>query len=236
MPGYVPRCPVFEFRPRISHDSGTRLDAEAYGIQLPGGLAAEHVREPTFVSPERMVSLLRSERGGGNSLGVVHGLTRADFSLRFSDLDRQWRLLDVGCSSPAWVFQGGDIYLETSIDVFVLEGDRPRRNDAVSRQIFAIIMEHELEHVADEIDIVSRWMPSNAYRDRLVRRYLTDAQPLSERTFSHWFRTEHFEEWLKSGLWAPEHNRRQSEKDSPENYAALQDRIDRLRVQQVNRP
>lgn len=235
MPGSVARCPVFAFRPRILHRNPSRLDAERLRIEVPEGLSSEHVREPTFVSPERMQALLRTRGGGGSGLGVVHGLTRAEFSLRFSDFDRQWRQNRRDASFPSWTFQGGDIFLEVTLEVFVLEGDRPGSGDPAGRQIFGVIMEHELEHVADEIDIVSRWMPPRAYRDRMVRRYLADGRPVDDRMFRGWFRTGRFERWLKNGHWAPEHNRRQRRRDSPEAYRALQERIDRLRIRQTNR-
>lgn len=233
---YYRHCPVFEFRPRIVHRNETPLDVERYGIGLPPSLPAEHPREPTFVTPERMLALLRvgqSQRSAAG-IGIVHGLTRAEFSLRFDDFERQWRRVTSG-AHPAWVFQGGDVYFELAIEVFVLEGDRPDPDDPVSERIFGLIMEHELLHVADEIDIVSDWMPPRAYADRMVRRYLADARPVHQRMFRAWFRTDQFEEWLEQGLWAREHNRRKSLRDSPEEYGALQKQIDDLRASRTRR-
>lgn len=236
MSGGPARCPAFRFRDRVRHRNPSSLDVEGLGLDLPDGLSPEHARRPTFVPPERMLRLLRNRRGGTGRLGVVHGLTRADFSLRFSDFDRQWRRTRSGGGPASWVFQGGDVYLEVTLEVFVLEGDRPSSGDRAGRRIFKIIMEHELEHVADEIELVRHWMPPRAYRDRMVRRYLADGQPVQERMFRNWFRTDQFERWLRNGLWAPEHNRRQARRDSPERYRELQERIDEQRRRQVNRP
>ncbi|MCK5439966.1 MAG: hypothetical protein KAI97_08475 [Gemmatimonadetes bacterium] len=232
----IHRCPVFQLRPTVTHGNRSLLDAGQSGIRVPQGLSGDDVRQPTYITPERMLSLLRSQQQSGNRLGVVHGLTKAHFSLRFSDVGRQWRRVEMGHSRAAWVFQGGDIFFDICIDVFVLEGDRPQGNDSISRQIFAVIMQHELEHVADEIDIIRRWMPPRAYRDRMVRSYLADARPVTDRMFRNWFRTRQFEDWLRMGLWAPEHNRRKASRDSPENYRALQEEIDQLRIRATNRP
>lgn len=233
---YHRHCPVFEFRPRIIHRNETALDVDRYGIQLPTDFSADHAREPSFVTPERMLGLLRTRQAGatGSGLGVVHGLTKAEFSLRFDDIDRQWTRETSGGNS-AWVFQGGDVYFEVAIEVFVLEGDRPDPDDAVSEQIFAVIVEHELLHVTDAIDIVSDWMPPRAYADRMVKRYLADAQPVQDRMFRAWFRSNQFEQWLEVGLWAREHNRRDALRDAPAEYAALQERIDNLRASRTRR-
>jgi hypothetical protein len=45
-----------------------------------------------------------------------------------------------------------------------------------------------------------------------------------------------FQSWLKDGLWAPEHNRRDSVRDAPHQYTALQRQIDDIRIQMTNRP
>lgn len=227
---YHRHCPVFEFRPRIVHRNATELDIERYGIELPSGLAARHAREPTFVTPERMLELLRTlpSEGSGKKLGVVHGLTRAEFSFRFDDFDRQWRKETSG-GRPVWVFQGGDAYFEVEIEVFVLEGDRPDPDDPVSERIFALIVEHELLHVADEIEIVSDWMPPRAYADRVVRRHLAHGEPVPDRLFQDWFGRQ-FESWLKNTLWVREHNRRKSLRDAPAEYGDLERKIDDLRA------
>lgn len=230
-------CPVYQFLPRILHQHDLLFPTSLYGVRVPTGLSSIHIRVPTFVTPAQMISLLRSQRmASTGGLGIVHGLTTVDFAVRFSDMARQWQRVSRRDGPPLWQFRGGDVYLEILLNIYILEGDRPVSNDPISQQIFSIIMEHELEHVADEIDIVSRWMPPRAYQDPMVQRYLGQAQMLEDRTFHHWFTETHFSDWLKDGIWAPEHNRRAAMRDSPSNYGSLQRQIEQLRIRQVNQP
>lgn len=97
-------------------------------------------------------------------------------------------------------------------------------------------MEHELLHVLDEVDIVSRWMPPEAYKDDMVLKYLTNAEAVDNAMYQSWFRGAGFTNWLKDGLWSPEHNRRKDIRDSAQQYAKLQSRIEDLRVAITNRP
>lgn len=230
-------CPVYEFKPRISFGNDLLLPAAMYGIRVPPGLPSTSVPAPNFIDPTTMVSLLRSGDGGhGPSLGVTHGLTRTEFAVTFPNPARQWRQVRTSAAVPSWQFQGGDVFFDTTITVYVLEGDRPQTNDDLSRQLFAIIMEHELLHVLDEIDIVSRWMAPEASKDDKVLKYLSNAEPVDNAMFQSWFRGNGFSNWLKDGLWAPEHNRRGSIRDDPLQYAALQRQIDDIRIQMINRP
>jgi hypothetical protein len=113
-----------------------------------------------------------------------------------------------GGSVPFWQFYGGDVYLDLTITVSILDGDRPQPNDDLSRRLFAIIMEHELLHVLDEIDIVSKWMPMNLYRDNMVLKYLSNTEPVDNAMFQSWFKGNGFSDWLKGGFWAPDQNAR----------------------------
>ncbi len=226
-------CPVYNFVPSVLHQNSLLFPASLYQVSVPPSLSSYDIRPPTFVSPEQMLNLSRPQEGS-TSLSIVHGLTTVDFTVRFSNLARQWQPVSRQ-GRTLRQFRGGDIYLEITLNVYILEGDRPLPDDAYTQQIFSIIMSHELEHVADEIDIVSRWMPGRAYQDSLVRCYLSEAQAMEERAFRHWFTQSHFSDWLKNGLWADEHNRRASTRDSPGNYRQLQQQIDGIRRVQVNR-
>lgn len=232
----IQRCPEYQFKPRIVFGNDLCLPTSLYGVEIPNGLTMAQVRAPTYVSPTQMLEKLRSRSSGrtNGGLGVVHGLTTAEFSIAFPNMTRQWPQVSAQGRGPMRQFQGGDVYLQITLDVFILEGDRPAPNDDISQQIFAIIMEHELEHVADEIDLVRRWMPARIRRDERVRRYLTDAQALSEQGYQHWIAGTGLTNWVKNGIWAPEHNRRSAHRDSPANYGALQSRIDQLRIRASN--
>ena len=230
-------CPIYEFKPRVSFGNDLLLPAGYYGIRVPAGLSQSSVPAPNFVNPATMVSLLQSPgHGHGRGLGVTHGLTTTEFAVCFSNFARQWRQVNTSASVPSWQFQGGDVFFEVTITVYVLEGDSPQPNDDLSRQLFAIIMEHELLHVLDEIDIVNRWMAPQTYQDNMVLRYLSNAGPVDNAMFQSWFRGRGFSNWLKDGLWTPEHNRRGGVRDAPNQYATLQRKIDDIRIQMTNRP
>lgn len=230
-------CPVYQFKPRISFGNDLLLPAGMYNIRVPSGFSSASVPAPNFIDPTTMISLLQSaDRDHGRGLGVTHGLTTTEFSVTFPNLAQQWRQVRTGAAFPFWQFQGGDVFFDTKITIYVLEGDRPQVNDDLSRQLFAIIMEHELLHVLDEIDIVSRWMAPEAYKDDKVLRYLSNAEPVDNAMFQSWFRGSGFSNWLRDGLWVPEHNRRGSGRDSAHQYNALQRQIDDIRIQMTNRP
>jgi hypothetical protein len=231
------RSTAYTFKPRIQFGNELLLPALLYGIRVPPGLSPGRVPAPNFITPQTMVSLLQAQQSGhGRGLGVTHGLTKTEFAVCFANFNQQWRQVRTGTSLPAWQFQGGDVFLQATITVYVLDGDRPQANDPLTDQLFAIIMEHELLHVVDEIDTVSNWMPARAAQDEMARKYLLAAEPVDNPMFQLWFRGDGFTKWLQDGLWAPEHNRRARIRDAPAEYARLQEQIDNIRVQMINRP
>jgi len=230
-------CPVYNFKPRITLGNDLLLPASLYGIRIPPGLSPSGIPAPNFVTPAVMVSMLKDPQSHHQTgLHVVHGLTTSEFGASFANIAQQWRQVPKGSSAPFWQFYGGDVYLDLTITVSVLEGDRPQPNDDLSRRIFAIIMEHELLHVLDEIEIVRTWMPTKLPADNMVLKYLTNAEPVDNAMFQSWFKGSGFSDWLKGGFWAPEHVRRGSLRDSPAQRAALEDQINDLRIKMVNRP
>ena len=95
------------------------------------------------------------------------GYTRSDLTLRFVNFSRQWRF-----EASRWHYQGGQICLELTLGIFADERaeDRP--------ECLSMILTHELKHVADEIDIVTNWLPRRAPIE-LRSRFA----PLGERAF-----------------------------------------------------
>lgn len=229
-------CPVYKLKPRISFGNDQLLDAGSYRIQIPPQLAASNAHAPVFVDAGKINSLRQTAGGGhGPGLGVTHGLTVTDIDIGFSNLSQQWRQVRTSAAMPSWQFVGGDVFLDATITVYVYDGDRPDLSDKLKTDIFAIIMQHELLHVLDEIDIVSRWMVPQVYSDEKVTRYLTNAELVDYSMFRSWFQGDLFSNWLKDGIWAPEHNRRGSLRDGAHQYAKLQSEIQDLQVQMINR-
>jgi len=250
-------CPVWNFRPRVHFHNELLMPASLFGIQVPPGLS-DAVPAPIYVSVEEMMRLSRSGSSGGTTgggLGIVHGRVTSDFSIRFASLQEQWVPVTPdgapgratagprgpgSFAAPAggarwWQFRGGDVHLELKLGLYLLEMVRPDPADDLSVQIFAVVVEHELLHVADEIDVLTRWLPSEAYRDDMVRRYLSEARPVDDSMFQHWFRGSGFQRWIEH-TWAQEHNRRAALRDSPAEYAVVRRRLEELESRRINRP
>lgn len=220
------------FTTRIDYFNPSSLQPERLPrIQVPAGVAA---RMPTFVDMDR---LLREKRRqlpplvGASSvrdpgaLSVVRGLTMAHFYLDFSDFGAQWREVNLrGLTEPQWQFLGGSIQIVAAIEVFVLESYRPEV-DSTNSALFALILEHELHHVRDSIDIAVSFMPSRLFGDELSQRYLIDRQPMARRSLAHYFEGHRlprnlateldqprsglgYETLMRGNHWGPEADRR----------------------------
>jgi hypothetical protein len=223
----------FTFTPRIRYLTTPLQGASLYGIRIPKGLSASDVPTPIYLTPEQMLKQQRTDPNSGKTgagLGIVHGLTTAEFTVSFADMKTQWQNVSTGSSRPSWQFQGGDIFFDVTIGVYVLEGDRPSTTEK-SRKIFGVIMEHELLHVWDDVDIVTNWMPTQSLQDDMVKKYLHDAKPVDDGMFRNWFQGEGFQSWIRDGFWASERNSRQKKRDAATEYAALTKKINDLRSQ-----
>jgi hypothetical protein len=78
---------------------------------------------------------------------------------------------------PTWSFQGGTVYFDLSLSVYVDEGFGQHP------EALALVLEHEWLHVADEIETVTRYLPAQAPNNQHLRRYLIDGEPVDERRF-----------------------------------------------------
>lgn len=52
---YRQYCPVYHFVPSILHQNATLFSASLHQVSAPPGLSSNDIREPTFVSPERIL-------------------------------------------------------------------------------------------------------------------------------------------------------------------------------------
>jgi len=205
----------FQFVPRVTFETAKRLAFADYGITLPPGLAAAEVPEPAFVSKQKIESLLHS----GSK--IVAGLVTAKFSLAFSSLVSQWKQIPQKTGPCKWQFQGGDVFLQSLIGVYLLEERKPQASDSRSKSIFRLIMDHELEHVADDIDIIKKWLPAFALKDDMVERYLGQGQLMDDGMFQQFIKGPKLQAWLEAP-WQEERNKRKSKRDSPQEYDRLQ--------------
>lgn len=206
--------PTVRFEPRVQYRNELLLPLGLYPpIRVPPGVS---VRAPFFVSAQEMFRLAPSR-----TITVVGGLTKAEFSIRFPD-SAQWRQVRSGGAALRWQFQGGVVHLDVTLALYVAEGFQ---RDA---RVFATIMEHELLHVYDEIDLVTRYMPAQALNDQYTQRYLVQGREVDDSMFQRWFRGAGFEQWIRDGIWVPEHNRRAQVRDSGPEWVRYREKIDAI--------
>src|SRR6266478_6958614 len=171
------------FEPTIRYRNDLLLPLQLYPpIRVPAGVS---VRAPFFVSAAEMQRLAPAK-----TIKVIAGLTTAEFSLHFANPSLQWRQVRSGGALTRWQFQGGKVSLNVLISVYVAEGFQSYN------QALAVILEHELLHVQDEIDIVSRFMPMAALRDQYVQRYLVEGREVDDPMYRRWFAGTGFQEWV----------------------------------------
>ena len=235
-PPSTAKGPALEIKSRIVHANKVIVPKARYRIKPPRGLEAGDLRMPKFVRREDMMKLLSgTQKNNPSRLASVHGLVTAEFAVVFPDIDRQWQRTIGPQSRVSWRFQGGEVVLEATITVHVLEDDRPLDKDEASQRLFAVIWQHELLHVLDDIEIIRDWLPKQVREDEWVTKFLIDGQDMPDSTFDHYIRKDHLTPWLRDGPWLTERNRRADIRDSPANYADVSEAINAIRREVTNR-
>jgi hypothetical protein len=228
------------------------LPASLFGVNVPAGLARIHVREPNYVDVNGMQAVLRSStvRSSNTSLGSLGGLVTSSLNVRFANPARQWcRLPAIGggraTDAPSqFRFSGGDVFLELTLGIYILNTNQPG-SDPISVQIFSEVYSHELLHVLDETRTLANWLQSSVTTLPDVSSYLIRARPFTYgrpgqpisivETAFHTYIQSRIQSEIENS-WATEHNRHQALRDSPAQYSIVQERIDALRIRQINSP
>ena len=171
------------FKPSVSYGDGA-LSLGLYPKIKPPSSKTTSAPNPKFVSSVEMKALLKTKAEA--SLSHVWGLTVGTYSLRFPDLAKQWTKNDNG----RWQFQGGDVPLEVVLKIYI-DKDMVGSPARLDGEIIGLIMSHELLHVQDNIDVLSKDGPDTLANDRIIRSLLIDAgngEPgiIEEREYKHW--------------------------------------------------
>jgi hypothetical protein len=228
------------------------LPPEYFGVQTPTGLSSLDVRAPKFVDAGEMSKLTTSmARSSSQGLSLVSGLVKPDLKVALNDSTQLAVRLKPGTpvrpNGPLdFQFQGGDIVVNLNLAVFILNSVSWNPvDDDLQVQIFAAVYGHELLHVFDELDIVSKWLQPQLLANTWIDTYLVKAQTYTFGTPSMTvaqvdseFRARFFESLQVEvfNTWATESNRRSALRDAPAEYAKVQKVVDGLRIKQVNRP
>ena len=240
------------FRPNIEWpNNDLLLPAEWFDVKVPPGLSSFYIRNPNFVDVTTMMKLAKDDgtfASGG--LKMTNGLVTTDLKVRFPNPTTQWRRSSLSTSKDPnrgpfqYQFAGGDVFLDLSLGIYLLKSAEYDPDDDLSVQIFARLYEHELLHVADEVDEVNNWLIPHLNSDPDVARYLVRAEPYVYGTPSM-VATQtdsDFQTFIGNtiqvdifNVWATESNRREAIRDAPAQYKIVQDKVDNLRARQINR-
>jgi hypothetical protein len=234
------------YTPKIQWpDNGRRLQAKDYKIQVPTGLSDVHIREPNFVDVAAMAARSKEHAvGQGSALSIVNGLVTRDLDVTFANPDQQWKETSGSKTGPGqFQFQGGEVFLELRLALYVIQHVQPDPKDSISKQIFAEVYGHELLHVHDEVTLVEDFLPNDLKSDTDISNLLTRPYIYGSSKQTMVVAAAEFREYVRKRIagmvwndhWATKTNERARRRDAPEEYAKVQDRIDTLRVKQINR-
>jgi hypothetical protein len=172
-----------QFKPSISNGAAV-LKLSLYPKIKPPSSKMTSAPEPKLVSTAEMNGLLRTK--SKESLSHVWGLTVGTFALRFSDTAKQWKKSDDG----RWQFQGGDVELAVMNKIYI-DKQLVGSDGDLDSDLIGLIMSHELLHVQDHIDVMTKDAPTELTNDRIIRRLLIDdgkGEPgiIEEKEYKHW--------------------------------------------------
>jgi hypothetical protein len=232
---------------RVEYMNQSNLEQQRY----PRIVVSPGVRSvaPEIVDPARMVSIRNAHRPGQTPPSVpagsyAGGHTKTYFYLRFASFSSQWRRETRG-STEYRIFTGGTVFMTVALKIYVEEfrGPPPAGTDPrwipTRNAIFALVMEHEYHHVADEITIVNSELASRIRQNPTVERYLVQCNPVPPDVFRTTFagyatpRTITENVWFSGAtptgrdleenmlnLYTVRHNRKTVERDGPNGEAA----------------
>ena len=186
---------MLRFVPSVRYDNQLLVPVSYYpGLSVPAGVP---VYEPIAVSFGRMSQL------APDKIPAPAGLT-VPSTISVKLLGR-WK--QTGAAPAQWQFQGGDLQLQVTIAVYIIDKFRP------VEKLFELILSHELLHVKDDIDIVSQYLPRELPRDEYVKKYLVDQKAVDDAMYRNWFLADRFEKYVRD-IWVTERNRRGAARDS----------------------
>jgi len=206
--------PNVKFVGRLKFANIAKVDVGKYKIALPAGLAAIDAPQPEFVNRQGLDKLLGKPRPS------VKGVAKAKFSLAYANFNQQWRQVPSKNGPPQWQILGGELYFESTVSVHILDEYNPRDNDKSSVNRFRIIIQHELEHVLDDADLVRTYMPQAVLKDSIIDRYFVQKLPMDNSMFDYFIRGPKLRDYLEP-TWMLERNKRADKRDSPEEYNRL---------------
>lgn len=145
---------------------------------LPTGYVAF---QPEFYSLAQIVDVkmqrqrLYNYQPAGSGLDLAAGFTDTRVSVQFVNCPAQWRR-----EQDSMVYLGGTV--DVTIRVRIVADERTSSRGTRHR-CFALLYNHELLHVRDEIDIAANWLRAQIEADAFVRQALTVGNRMPVRQF-----------------------------------------------------
>jgi hypothetical protein len=219
----------------------TWLDAKKFKVKVPTGLKEDQIRTPSYVDVTLMNQKAKEKRvgSGDGGLSIVNGLVTRVLEVRFANPATQWKLLSTSSRGPGkFQFQGGEIFLDLHLAIFLLDHLEPDPKDDISGKIFAELYGHELLHVLDENTIVRTALPPALDGDRELAKLLTEPYTYGKSSDSITVLAPEFHEYMRKRIegivindhWAPRTNEHAATRDAPSEYRKVQDKVDDLRA------
>jgi hypothetical protein len=114
-----------------------RLQAKDYKIQVPTGLSDVHIREPNFVDVAAMAARSKEHAvGQGSALSIVNGLVTRDSRRDVREPGSAVEGASGSKNGPGqFQFQGGEVFLELRLALYVIQHVQPDPKDSISKQI-----------------------------------------------------------------------------------------------------
>ena len=233
---------VVKYTARIDWpENDTRLDAKKFKVKVPTDLKDDQIRTPNYVDVTVMNRKAKEKRvgSGDGGLSMVNGLVTRNLEVRFASPATQWKLLSTSSRGPGkFQFQGGEIFLDLHLAIFLLDHLAPDPKDDISRKIFVEIYGHELLHVLDENTIVRSALPPVLDGDRDLAKLLTEPYTYGKSSESITVLEPEFHEYMRKRIegivvndhWAPRTKERAAARDLPSEYRKVQDKVDDLRA------
>lgn len=103
-------------------------------------------------------------RPAGDGLDIAAGFTDTRLTVRFVNSAAQWTR-----DGDFYVYSGGTVRVIMQIRIYADQ----RTRDAAHRRCLILLMNHELLHVRDEIDIANNWLRTAIEGDAFVSGALT---------------------------------------------------------------
>ena len=211
--------PLPVFLPRITYGNQAALPA-GLGVVAPAGLPSQAMLLPNYVSAAELVRRRSSIQDfSSGQFSLTRALVEPVYTISFANM--RWEPV----SDSRVRFLEGEVHLQLNLTIYMDMNYQHNSQNRFVLRMFAEIMSHELEHMLDEIDLITNYMP-----EYLARHHVT------AQCFGRELTTLRRDYFIQSGgylqqtrnAWILEHSRRADRRHEHRSHRARLDRLQRL--------